>query len=299
LTEQLMSESKVNLDRQGKIFDIDYKRQQEEAEDYEKFGRPAQAAYYDAVSKYTAPERAEQEAQSALGDIRVAAAGQAAQQARKFGGLGIDPTSPAAIAAANDASVLNTATEAGAATRARRGAEDLGLKLKGDVANYARGALSNIVGLGTGAGAASSAGFAGTGTAAGLAPGGAANVNAGFGIAGKAYGENLDSATEIRKARMAQPSALAGIGQLAGTLGGAALGNPAIFGSDRRIKKAAKRIAILAHDIGLWAFRYIWEPDSAPLRYGYMADEVEPVFPDAVIAGPGGYKMVDYSKVAV
>ena len=30
-----------------------------------------------------------------------------------------------------------------------------------------------------------------------------------------------------------------------------------------------------------------------------MADEVEKVFPEAVVVGPDGYKMVDYAKVLV
>jgi hypothetical protein len=143
-----------------------------------------------------------------------------------------------------------------------------------------------------------------------VAPGGAANVNTGLGLAQKAYGSNIDAYTSLNNTSIAHAGdAAAGMGKLAGQIGGALLapmtgGGSTVLsslftGSDRRIKKHAKKIATLAHDIGMWTFRYIWEANDAPLRRGYMADEVEPIFPDAVMVGPGGYKMVDYSKVLV
>jgi hypothetical protein len=210
--------------------------------------------------------------------------------------LGIDPTSPAAMSAQSDVAVQNAATEAAAATRARSAAKALGMSLTSDAANFGRGGQSGILQFGSAAGGASSAGLSGATGAAATAPGGAANVNTGLGIAAKAYGSNLDAYSSLDKTSIEHAGdAAAGLGSLVGQLGAAALGRP----SDRRIKKHAKQIATLAHGIGLWLFRYIWDPDDAPLRRGYMADEVEPFFPNAVLVGPGGYKLVDYNKVLI
>jgi hypothetical protein len=292
---QLTTESQTNLDRQGKLFDIQYDQTKTAADRYKTLGIPAEDRYYKMVDEYSAPAEQEKQAAAALGDVRTAQAGQQQQMGRQLRGLGIDPSSPAALAARSDMAVQNAATEAGASTRAREAAKVLGMSLTSDAANFGRGGASGVLQAAGGAGGAANAGMSGAAAAAGTAPGGAANVNTGFGLAGKSYGANLDAYTSLGKTSMetAGPSALASIAQL----GVQALGS--YKGSDRRIKKHTVRIATLAHDIGMWAFRYIWEPDNAPLHYGYMADEVEPVFPDAVHTGPTGYKMVDYAKVLV
>jgi hypothetical protein len=294
--DQMMAESKTNIERQGKLFDIDYAQAQQSADRYNKLGIPAEDAYYKMVKDYSAPEEEERQAQASLGDVRAAQAGQQAQTARRLQSLGIDPTSPAAMAASSDQAVQNAATEAGAATRARAAAKALGMSLTSDAANFGRGGQSGILQFGAGASGISSAGASGAAQAAQIAPGGAANVNTGLGIAQKAYGSNLDAYTSLNKTSLEhQGDAAAGLGALAGTLGSAAIRTY----SDRALKKHAKRIATLAHGIGLWLFHYIWDADDAPLRRGYMADEVEPVFPEAVLVGPGGYRLIDYGKVAI
>jgi len=297
---QLIKESDTNIERQGQLFDLTYDQAKLADERYRTLGVPAEDRYYKMVDEYSAPEEQEKQARSAIGDVRTAAQSQAGTLARKLGSLGIDPTSPAALAARSDASVMNTATEAGAATRAREGAKALGMQLTSDAANFGRGGFASILQAGGAAGGASGAGLSGAAAAAGTTPGGAANVNTGYGIAQKGYGANLDAYTSLGNTSMnTSSSPLAGIGMLAGQMGSAALGNTSLFKSDRRLKKDANRLATMAHGVVLWAFRYIWEPASAPLRFGYMADEVELLFPDAVMVGPDGYKMVDYSKVPI
>jgi hypothetical protein len=292
---QLIEESKINSERQGKIFDLTYDQAKLADERYKKLGIPAEDRYYKMVDEYSAPEEQERQATRALGDQRVAQKGQQGQLARQFSSLGIDPSSPAALSARTDMAFRNAAADAGAATRARDGAKALGMSLTSDAANFGRGGASNVLAAAGGAGGASSAAAGGATNAAGAAPGGASGVNAGFNTGVSALGNNTSAfvsrANTLDETR--GPSALASIAQLGVT----ALGT--YKGSDRRIKKHALRIATLAHDIGLWAFRYIWDADDAPFQFGYMADEVEPVFPDAVLTGPGGYKMLDYSKVMV
>jgi hypothetical protein len=228
--------------------------------------------------------------------VRTATAGQQGQAQRRFASLGIDPTSPAALSASSDFAATNAATEAAAQTRARDAAKTMGMQLTSDAANFGRGGQSGILQFGAAAGGASSAAAQGATSAAATAPGGAAGVNTGLGIAQKSYGANLDAYSELGKQSIqSYQSPLQGIGLLAGQLGGAAISRY----SDRRLKKNTEKLVTLAHDIGLWAFRYIWEPATEPLRYGFMADEVEPVFPGAITIDPNGYKMVDYSKVPV
>jgi hypothetical protein len=308
--QQSIEESKVNLDRQGGIYDLNMAQAKLQDERYRTLGIPAEDKYYQMVKDYSGPEEEERQAQAALGDQRTAQQVQQQQLQRRFSGLGIDPTSPAALSAQSDVAVQNAAANAAASTRARAAAKTLGMSLTSDAANFGRGGQSGILQFGGAAGGAASAGLAGANQTAAIAPGGAANVNAGLGLAQKAYGSNLDAYTSLNNTALAHAGdASAGAGKLLGTIGGALLApmtggasmtvGQSLFNSDRRIKKHAKKIATLAHDIGMWTFRYIWEPDTAPLRRGYMADEVEPIFPDAVVVGAGGYKMVDYGKVLV
>ena len=297
--DAMAKQTAVDTDQQQKLFDINYAQTQQAADRYNTLGIPAEDRYYKMVSDYSAPDEQEKQARAAIGDLRTGEQTQQQQLQRRFQGLGIDPTSPAALSAQTDVSVQNAAAEAAAATHAREAAKTLGMQLTGDAANFGRGGQSGILGFGSAASGNASAAQGATANAATVAPGGAANVNAGLGLAQRAYGSNLDAYSSLDKTSLEhQGDAMAGLGALTGTLGSAFLrANP--IGSDRRMKKHTMQIATLAHDIGLWLFHYIWEPDDAPLHTGYMADEVEPWFPDAVMVGPGGYKMIDYSKVLV
>ena len=68
--------------------------------------------------------------------------------------------------------------------------------------------------------------------------------------------------------------------------------------SDRRFKENVEHIG---HDertrLALYEFNYIGQPDQ---RYrGVMADEVEPLFPEAVITRPDGMKAVKYGVLGI
>jgi len=62
--------------------------------------------------------------------------------------------------------------------------------------------------------------------------------------------------------------------------------------SDRRLKTNIKQEGE-AYGLPVYSFRYVWGEDSI----GFMADEVEKVYPEAV-SEVGGYKMVDYKMIA-
>ena len=88
------------------------------------------------------------------------------------------------------------------------------------------------------------------------------------------------------------------LGQLAG-IGGQFAGAATGF-SDRRLKADIEHIG---NDGPLPRYKWKWNEHANGLGLeghssGYMADEVERVFPDAVFTGAYDYKMVDYVRVS-
>lgn len=90
------------------------------------------------------------------------------------------------------------------------------------------------------------------------------------------------------QAEMAQRQAMMG--------GLFSLGSSFIGLSDRRTKKDITELGQLADGLTAYSYRYLWEADTAPLRYGLMADDVEKIKPWAVVTLPDGMKAVDYRK---
>lgn len=91
----------------------------------------------------------------------------------------------------------------------------------------------------------------------------------------------------------------AGIGYGLGGLGGVGIGSQVGAGigglfSDRRLKTDIKQVGTADNGLAIYSYRYTF---GGPSQIGFMADEVEQVFPDAVSVDPYGYKVVDYSKV--
>jgi hypothetical protein len=76
------------------------------------------------------------------------------------------------------------------------------------------------------------------------------------------------------------------------SLGGVALGG-GLF-SDVRLKENVRRVGQTEAGLPIYTYNYIGNPT---VHMGVMAQEVETVFPDAVMTHESGYKMVDYSKV--
>lgn len=217
-------ETRENIRINREISDLTMKQAREADERYRTVGLPSEDKYLAELGKFSEPEYAETQARGALGDVNAAFAGQQAAQRRQMQSLGIDPSSPAALMALTDMGIQQAAVRAGAATRARDAAKQAGLGALAEAANVSGGQGAKLLQFAGAAGGAAGAGTAAAQGGIGATSGGAANVNAGLGLANKAYGQNLESATELKKARMAQPSGLAGIGKLAGTLGGAFLG---------------------------------------------------------------------------
>jgi len=66
--------------------------------------------------------------------------------------------------------------------------------------------------------------------------------------------------------------------------------------SDVRLKSDIRRIGTAAHDLPLYAFRYLGE---AGLYEGVMAQDVLGVMPEAVSVAEDGYYRVDYELLGI
>ena len=307
MNEKMMAASEVTQGKLNTLYDLNAEQMRAASDRYNKYGVPAENKYYDMVSQYSAPEEQERQAQLAKGDLGVAMQNQEQNRMRQFGGLGIDPTSPAAISAATDASVMNAAAEAGAMNRARGAARDLGMKLTSDAANFGRGGQSGILQFGTQAGNNAAGAFGTAQGALGSTIGAGQSVNQGYQTALQGYGNNLNAYTSLGNTSMnanaAQTSAMYGaLGSAIGAgTGLAALkyGTPAATGSDIRMKHNIRHIGNLPSGLKVYSFEYLDQfkesPEDDGIKIGVMAQEVLPIFPEAVVTRPDGYMAVHYS----
>lgn len=80
-----------------------------------------------------------------------------------------------------------------------------------------------------------------------------------------------------------------------GNIVGAGMAGLGAYGafSDRRLKEDVKRIGFADNGLPIYSFRY---KDTSQTVIGFMADEVEELHPEAVMAHPSGFKMVDYGR---
>jgi hypothetical protein len=225
LLETLSKTTAEDSARQGQIADAQLEQMRLATDRYKSEGIPAEDRYYKMVDQYSAPEEEERQAQSAIGDQRVAAEQTRQSMLRRLAGTGLNPGGPAAVSAMSDMAVQEAAAEAAAATRARSAAKALGMSLTADAANFGRGGGSQIAQFASGASGASATGARDVGGAVSTTAGAAAPEQGAFGIAQRAYGSNLDAYASLRNADVqAKAQSQAGIGQVIGMLGSAYLG---------------------------------------------------------------------------
>lgn len=278
----------------GNLYDLQAQQMAQGAERYSEYGIPAENKYYQQAAAYSTPQEYERQAQLAKGDLATAQAGQNQQMMRQMGGLGIDPTSPAALAARSDMAVRNAAAEASAMNRARNAAQQLGMALTSDAANFASGkGASNIAMFGQGAQNASSGAFGTANQALNTGMQAGSGVQQGYGQALQGYGNIMGNYTSLgntsMNAQAQQQSALmSSLGSMAGVGAGLAIR------SDMRLKENIQIIGKLPSGIAIYWFDYI---NGAKNQIGVMAQEVLPIIPEAVSVGDDGYYMVDYGKL--
>jgi len=287
--------------RQLEIANQEYRRREE------LFFPIEERQIYEAM-KAGGPEDQERQAALALGDVRAAQQRQAQDIAMQQRAYGIDPTSGRYQGMQRAVGVDNAAMEAAAANRARQAAEQLGWAKRMDALALGAGQFGNQA---TSTGLALTAGnqalmsgqipFQNTmamGQSMGQAYGGAMQ---GWGQVGQLgvqkYQADVNAYSAQQQAKAAES---AGFGQLVGS----GIGAYAAFagGSDISIKENIEVVGVAPNGLTIYEFDYKPEFKDHPLaghgRFrGFMAQEVEEVFPEAIFTMDNGYKAVDYSKV--
>lgn len=113
-----------------------------------------------------------------------------------------------------------------------------------------------------------------------------------------AYNTNAQMAMNNYNNQMSQRNNnMGGLAGLAGSVFGAAGsagGFGSLFSSDRRLKENIEVIGQDDNGLTRYSYNYIWSDEP---QEGYMADEVEELYPEAVLHMPNGYSAVDYGML--
>lgn len=243
----------------------------------------------------------------ASADVEQAFANQQMGTQRALNRMGVNPGSNRAIAAMAGGGANAALAKVGTANQMTEQRKLQAVGLRQQAANVANGFSAQSL-------AQVGAGQSAMGGAAGLGQMGMQNAigiqgatQAGFGAAGGMYGNVASGFGSIRAQDLqgygmqqnANAASSSGLGSLVGTLGAAA-----IFASDRRLKKNISQIGARRDGLPIYSFEYT---DEARRIFGYndgtyvgfMADEVEAIYPEAVVVHDSGYKVVNYSMVGV
>jgi len=286
---------------------------------------PSRESIYKEAETYNTEANKERIAAEAIGDIKTAFGVQAQDLERRNQSYGINPASGRSIATQNANSVLQAATEASAATRARNAAEQLGWAKKMDAIALSQGQFGNqatSTGLALNAGnSALNAGQVSMGNYAQMgnslsqmAQTGNAGWNSIGNLGVQSYGiQSQNYQAEQNRAAQQSAAGSAGMGSALGAIigAGAKLGVASMTGGASaaipgvaciRAKENITVVGNLANGLTIYEFEY--KPEFKDLKYaghgrfrGLMAHEVEKVIPEAVFTLENGYKAIDYSKV--
>jgi hypothetical protein len=216
----------VSAGQQNKIFDTEFPLMQAQAEMQQKYAMPAQQRFYDQAAQFSSPQEMEREAAEAKSDSEQAIGAQNASRTRQMASLGIQANSPAAIEAAQSATVANAANQAGAMNRARNTARQMGLNVSSQAAGFGNTGAANVGSFAGGASTAANGAFGIANGALGGAISGASVPMQGYATALSGYNNNVDAWAKLGAANItadASTSLGAGFGKLAGALGGAAI----------------------------------------------------------------------------
>ena len=275
--------------------------------EYQEKGTPLRADIYKQAAEAGGEAEVNRQAALALGDVKSQFDIQDQSTARQMKAYGIDPTSGRYQGQARTSGIMEAATSAAAATKARDAATQLGWAKKMDAAALAQGQFGNqasSTGLALNAGAqALGSGQTTIGNYGALGSSmNQANMGSmsGWGQVGtlgvQKYNADVNAYNAQQQASAAGSAGLgSGIGALAGAGLKAYASNPAAF-SDIRMKENIKVEGKTPAGVNIYSFEYKPEFKKAAGygRYiGVMAHEV----PEAAVKHESGYMMVDYSKV--
>lgn len=261
---------------------------------------PSREAIYKEAEEYNTAANKERIAAEAIGDVKQGFGIQQQDMERKMQSYGINPTSGQFTGMRNANSVLQAATEASAATRARNAAEQLGWAKKMDAIALSQGQFGNQA---TSTGLALSSGAQGL-NAGQLAMGNygamgnsmaqaTSTANQGWNSVGTLGVQKYNADVNAYEAQTkANATGSAGFGSLVGSLGAAAISKY----SDIRMKQNIKLVGKTKAGTNIYSYEY--KPEFKEIagygeHIGVMAHEV----PHAAFMSNNGYLMVDYSKV--
>lgn len=230
----------------------------------------------------------------AIADARAGSTQQANMIARQGLRLGWSPEKMAAME--GQLALDNTKAQVAAGNAARTGEKDKIFGRMGDVYN-------TYAGLGSSAPTFYNAGTAAGGTAGNVQLGTSGQYLNGMSAANNTtmsgQGLKLSGLGSVLNAQTNAFGATQGSGSPLMGLAGAALGGWAQSGfsmSDRRAKEHIKRVGTYENGLPKYEFNYI----GNPTRFrGVMAQDVQEVFPEAVIHTGTGYMAVDYRKLGI
>jgi hypothetical protein len=268
--------------------------------EYQEKGTPLRADIYKQAAEAGGEAEVNRQAALALGDVKSQFDIQDQATARQMKAYGIDPTSGRYQGQARSSGIMEAATSAAAATKARDAATQLGWAKKMDAAALAQGQFGNQAsstglaltagGQALGAGQTTMANYGALGSSMNQANTGAMS---GWGQVGTLGVQKYNADVNAYNAQQqANATSSAGLGSAIGTLGAAYMK----YGSDVRIKKNIKYEGMTRKGTTLYSFEY---KDEYKDKWGYgryvgvMAQEV----PEAAVMGEDGYLLVDYSKV--
>lgn len=280
----LQIEAQQNQNKQG----VDYY-------DYMKSTyRPLEQEIVANAREFNTDAYREQLAGKAASDAGLAFSRTQAANERSMASMGVNPNSGRFAGLSNASGLAQAATRAAAMS---------GTRVQADQIGYGR--MMDAAGMGKGLPATSVAAF-NSASNAGLAAGNAlqsagqnymANSAIGVGTIGSGHEMNINGLSNVLNA---QTNAYVNsndsfLGDLGGILGAGA-GLITAF-SDRRLKRNIEKVGVdAATGLNLYKFTYVNDPDTHYI--GVMADEVEPIYPDAVVERDG-YKAVNYAKLGI
>lgn len=229
------------------------------AEDYYEYEkgtfRPLEQGIVKDANEFATEGKREALATSAAADINTAMSNARSQEGRALSRMGVNPNSGRFAALNNQLSLGQAAASAGAMTKARNDAENMGFARKMDAASLGRNLASNSstaygisVGAGDSAGRSAQAGgnFMGQGYSSALQ--GMSGAASSYGTAGNIYGQEYQGRMQGYQADQAASGALwSGIGSMVGTMGGAYIMKPTPKAAGGQVRKSALKLADGAH----------------------------------------------------
>lgn len=274
--------------------------QMDQARDYYNYQketfRPLERGLVADAQKFNTEAYREQLASRAAADAGLAFSRTQAANRRAMGAMGVNPNSGRFAGIQNASNLALAANRANAMSNTRMQADQMGYARKLDAVGLGRGLA--------GASAAAYGGATGAGSAAGQSAQSAGqnymgNMAIGSGTIGSGQNMGIQGLSNVLNNQTSTyiNTNDSFLGDLGGVMGGAASLMTA-WPSDRRIKENIKEVGVDQRtSLTLYEFNYIGDEHK---RYrGVMADEVEMLYPDAVVDTDEGYKAVLYEQLGI